>query len=484
MQLKYNNIENTAAHGLVTFSDVPNIISVTDSRAGTKANITLSFNNTSWASVTSADSQWYITIFGETITNVTNVGNAVNKNFYISSSMTDTAYSICQAFRNCPTVGAAFKIYVDRTGINQNVVTFEAREIGKMWENIGDILGFTPGMSTYMSYRATNGTATSTLVNSKINVDIYSDGYITTLEKNYYGGECAFNITPVLSTISKYNKTVPYDVYITSISDGGVVSSIGSVTGNNASIGYVVNQGDNFLTIGNSLVIAHNVARGKLRSVYNSSILYVYEDTIPLSFYTKSSGDMTVTISYKNSAYQEISSGTYTQGVSGDNLLYTITVPLVVPSECFYVDLTISGRTLRYDVIKPLNASYGCQRVYWINSYGGTSFFDFAGQKTIENTSETLTYNKNHLDYYTSTINEKEKVYNVDTKTVYTVKTHLIAEDGKWQLYDLLQSPYAWTNINGEDYLVIIESVSEVEQNNQQIYEITVKIRISQPTSL
>lgn len=88
------------------------------------------------------------------------------------------------------------------------------------------------------------------------------------------------------------------------------------------------------------------------------------------------------------------------------------------------------------------------------------------------------------ISIITPLINEKELVYNVDTRSTYTVKSHLIAEDGKWMLYDLLQSPYAWTNINGQDYVVIIDSVTEAEQNNQQIYEMTVKFRISQPTSL
>jgi hypothetical protein len=227
------------------------------------------------------------------------------------------------------------------------------------------------------------------------------------------------------------------------------------------------------------------VARGKLRDAYNSSLLYVYGDTVPLSFYTTSTAaSVTVTESYKDSAFNQITSTTETLTVVGDGLLHTVTANLSIPTDCFYVDVTIGGNKLRYNVIRPMKTSYGCQRVYFINSYGGTSFFDFVGQKTIENTSETVTYNKNHLDYYSTSINEKEKVYDVNTKSVYTVKSHLIAEDGKWQLYDLLQSPYAWTNINGQDYVVIIDSVTEAEQNNQQIYEMTVKFRISQPTSL
>ena len=470
MNIKYNNIDKEQAHNLVTFSDVPAILEVSDTTGGTNAVLQLTVG-TGWSA--SSNNQWWLTFQGNTISNVTDPKNAVNKNFYISDRHS-TAVSIANALRNCPTVVASFLVYVD----DYDVIC-KAREIGAI------DLSTTMPSGMPVTTATTAGTATSTLVNSKITVDVYSnDEYVTSLEKNYQSEKCRFDMTPVLATLAEYDLTVPYSLDISSMNASGIVSTLGSVTGNSVSVGYMVNQGDKFLTINNNIYIAQNVARGKLRSVYNSSILYVYEDTIPLSFYTTSSGDVTVSISYKNSAYQQISTGSYSSLIPADNLLHTITVPLVVPNECFYVDLTIGGKTLRYDVIRPMKTSYGCQRVYWINSYGGTSFFDFVGQKTIENTSETVTYNKNNLDYYTAGINEKELVYNVDTKSTYTVKSHLIAEDGKWQLYDLLQSPRAWTNINGQDYVVIIESVSAAEQNNQQIYEMTVKFNISQPTSL
>ena len=470
MNIKYNNIDKEQAHNLVTFSDVPAILEVSDTTGGTNAMLQLTVN-TGWTAT--SNNQWWLTFQGNTISNVTDPKNAVNKNFYISDRHS-TAVSIANALRNCPTVVASFLVYVD----DYDVIC-KAREIGAI------DLSTTMPSGMPVTTATTAGTATSTLVNSKITVDVYSNNeYVTSLEKNYQSEKCRFDMTPVLATLAEYDLTVPYSLDISSMNASGIVSTLGSVTGNSVSVGYMVNQGDKFLTINNNIYIAQNVARGKLRSIYNSSILYVYEDTIPLSFYTTSSGDVTVSISYKNSAYQQISTGSYASLIPAGNLLHTITVPLAIPNECFYVDLTIGGKTLRYDVIRPMKTSYGCQRVYWINSYGGTSFFDFVGQKTIENTSETVTYNKNNLDYYTAGINEKELVYNVDTKSTYTVKSHLIAEDGKWQLYDLLQSPRAWTNINGQDYVVIIESVSAAEQNNQQIYECSVKFRISQPTSL
>ena len=473
MNIKYNNIDKEQAHNLVTFSDVPAILEVSDTTGGTKALLQITVG-TGWSA--SSNNQWWLTFQGNTISNVTDPKNAVNKNFYIASDAHSTAVSICNALRSCPTVAASFVVYVDG-----NKVICYAREIGY----IDMTVTMTEGLS-YLTLTTVAGTADSSLVNNKISVDVYSYyDYVTTLEKNYHVGNCRFDMTPVLATMSKYGETIPYSFEISALNESGTSTSLGSVTGNSVSVGYMVNQGDKFLTVNDNIFIAQNVTRGKLRDAYNSSLLYVYDDTIPISFYTTSTGNITVTTTYRNSAYGAITSSTETKAIVGDSLLHTITIDLDIPNDCFYVDIQLNNlQKLRYDVIRPMKTSYGCQRVYWINSYGGTSFFDFVGQKTIENTSETVTYNKNNLDYYTAEINEKELVYNVDTKSTYTVKSHLIAEDGKWQLYDLLQSPRAWTNINGQDYVVIIESVSAAEQNNQQIYEMTVKFNISQPTSL
>lgn len=471
MNIKYNNIDKEQAHELVTFSDVPAILEVSDTTGGTNAVLQLTVG-TGWSA--SSNNQWWLTFQGNTISNVTDPKNAVNKNFYISDRHS-TAVSIANALRNCPTVVASFLVYVD----DYDVIC-KAREIGAI------DLSTTMPSGMPVTTATTAGTATSTLVNSKITVDVYSnDEYVTSLEKNYQSEKCRFDMTPVLATMSKYGETIPYSFEISALNESGTSTSLGSVTGNSVSVGYMVNQGDKFLTVNDNIFIAQNVTRGKLRDAYNSSLLYVYDDTIPISFYTTSTGNITVTTTYRNSAYGAITSSTETKTIVGDSLLHTITIDLDIPNDCFYVDIQLNNlQKLRYDVIRPMKTSYGCQRVYWINSYGGTSFFDFVGQKTIENTSETVTYNKNNLDYYTAEINEKELVYNVDTKSTYTVKSHLIAEDGKWQLYDLLQSPRAWTNINGQDYVVIIESISAAEQNNQQIYECSVKFRISQPTSL
>ena len=475
MNIKYNNIDKEQAHNLVTFSDVPNILEITDTTAGTKAVLQLTVES-GWSAT--GNNEYWITFMDNTISNVTDFQNANNKNFFISSDRHSTGVSIANALRNCPSVTASFLIYCD--GYN---VTLKAREIGAI-----DLSVTMSENLSYLTTATTAGTSVSLLTNNKIYIDVKTDGeYVTSLEKYYHGGKCSFDMTPVLATMTEYNKTIPYSLKVSRIQPNGEVITMGNITGNSASVGYMVNQGDKFLTISDNIFIGQNTARGKLRDVYNSSLLYVSADAedIPISFYTTSDNDVTATTFYRDSAYNTITSTTQSIALTGDILLHTATIDLDIPANCFYVDVQLNNlQKLRYDVIRPMKTSYGCQRIYWINSYGGTSFIDLVGQKAIENTSETMTYNKNVLEYYTSEFNEKEIVYDVITKTNYTLKSHLIAEDGQWQFYDLLQSPRAWTNINGEDYLIIVDSVSSAEQNNNGVYEMTVKFHISQPTSL
>ena len=474
MNITYNNLSATSAHNLVTFSDIPNILEINDSTGGTKATLEMTVG-TGWTAT--ANNECWLTFQGNTISNVIDPQNAVNKNFYVASDTHSTAVSIANALRNCPTVTASFLVYT-----NNDKVICKAREIGD--------IDLTTTMSENMNVTiaTTAGTADSTLINSKITVDVTSNNeYVTTLEKYYHGDNCRFDMTPVLATMADYNKTVPYSLSISSMNASGTVSTLGAITGNTVSVGYMVNQGLKYIEANNYIKLAQNVSRGKLRDAYNNSILYVSADatTIPVSYYTQLTSTLIVGISYKDSAYNEITSTSQTQSISNDGWLHSVTVNVNIPADCFYVDLYLNNiNKLRFNVIRPMKTSVDCQRIYWINSYGGTSFVDMVGQKTIENTSETVTYNKNHLDYYTADINEKEIVYDVDTKTTYTIKSHLMELDGTWQYFDLLQSPRAWTTINGETYLIIVESVSKQEQDNNDVYEMTVKFRISQPTTL
>ena len=131
-----------------------------------------------------------------------------------------------------------------------------------------------------------------------------------------------------------------------------------------------------------------------------------------------------------DSSFNVITSTTTSITTHGDsNLLNDAEFQLNVNDlrRAFYVDLTFSdtGNKVRYNVIKPLKMTEYCQRIYFRNSYGGISFFDFTGQKSETRDLDLMTYEKNIFDYYNDPMNELEKIYDNTVKYSVTLKSHL-----------------------------------------------------------
>lgn len=476
MTITLNNLESP--QDLLTFTDIPNILKISDTSYGTKATMMFDFDS-SWQSVTEYDGQWYITFMNETISNVINPSDAVNKNFYISNSSTSTAASICRALRNCPIIAANFNIINDTSS-----VYITAKAIGQIWSNMQDYLEYNiPYDILYVE--ATDGSADSSLYNAKVDVDIFSNGeYITSLEKNYYGSEVAFDLSPVLTTIAKYGDAVPYEMKISSIVDGEY-TLLANVPTNYITVGYMVNQGAKYLNM-YGITIAQNYSRGTERgNVDNNTVLYLYDPYIDMSLYAHSVLGTNVSIRYLDSAFNEL----YTYNTQwrfgyGHKLFeYHITLDSTYFNSAFYIDLSIGNETIRYNVIKPLKASEKCHRIYWRNSYGGVSFFDFVGEKTETRDLDVTTYQKNIFGYYDETVNELDKIYDNSIKYNVTLKSHLIEEDGIYVFNDLLQSKNIWTEVNGETYSIIIDSLNVDKVDNNNTYQSTVKFHFSQQTT-
>jgi hypothetical protein len=477
MNITYNNIEG--AGNLITFNDIPNILKVSDESGGTYATISFFFNIPLQSYLLLEDGLWYITIMGETITNVTDPSRAINKNFYIAPTNESTNASIVRALRNCPTIAANFN--VDFSG---STVTLTAKAAGSLVNESS----FTTNISSVVCIvTITDGTSFSDLYGSQISVDVLSDGeYVTTLQKNFYNGEAAFNVTPVLNTFTEIGKAKPYTLSISSIKDG-IYSKIGTIVTNYAAQGYMVNQGQKYLD-NTYWQYAMNFSRGQSRSpIMNNTILYVYQPTIPISFYRGNEGGGNITITYRDSAYNSV----YVQELTWENTYSSIKLidkelQLIenIMRTCFYIDVAFGDDTIRFNVIKPVQMTEYCQRILWRNSYGGISFVDLTGQKSETRELNLQTYQKNIFDYYTDPVNELEKVYDNDIEYQVTLKSHLFEEDGKWVYNDLIQSPQVWTEINGQNYAIILESVSVEETDNNNIYQATVKYRYSQEPSL
>lgn len=475
--ITYNNLQS--ARNLITFTDIPNILKVEDSASGTNALISLEFIG-NLKSVTNNDGQWYITIMGETITNVINYNNAVNKNFYVSTSSISTAASVARALRNCPTIAANF--VVENV---EDVVDIRARSVGSMLASIGSFVS-TNIANSYLAYSAVDGSANSGLVGALVNVDVYVEAdYVTTLTKSFYNGECAFNMSPLLTTFAKEGRAIPYTFEV-SYTKNGEYTYLGGLQQNFISVGYMVNQGEKYL-VNSGINVAQNYSRGKTRGTANNTLLYVYGNTIPVSFYNGRTAETLIRTIYRDSALGEITGFTTTWvNTDNDRQLWDITVQLSQEylDRAFYVDIVVGNSVIRYNVIKPVKATEYYQRIYWRNSYGGISFFDFTGAKSEARDVEVSTYQKNIFDYYNSDKNELDVIYDNDVKYTVTLKSHLFENDGKYVFNDMMQSPFLWVERNGEKYSIIIESVSVEETDRNNIFEATVKYRYSQKPSL
>ena len=188
---------------MVTFTEVPNIIKLQENVSGTKALFQFFIGSNIKQSVT-GDGQYHITLFGETITNVMLPSDANNKRFYISNDANSTAMSIAKAFRDCASINADYNVYVNTSS---NAVVLHARTIGKKLTTSNYLDMNIPNVGTSFSNDGTpdpTSPSLTSLFQSKIDVDVYSgssvngDNYVTTLEKNWYNNECAFDVSPVL----------------------------------------------------------------------------------------------------------------------------------------------------------------------------------------------------------------------------------------------------------------------------------------------
>ena len=74
--------------------------------------------------------------------------------------------------------------------------------------------------------------------------------------------------------------------------------------------------------------------------------------------------------------------------------------------------------------------------------------------------------------------------YENEVKYAVTLKSHIIEQDGVYVFNDMIQSPEVWTEINGEEYGIILDSVSVEEDNRNNLFTATIKYKYSQQPSL
>ena len=468
MNITYNNLSSPS--NILTFTEVPNILKISENVTGTKCTIQFSMSNGLRQTVT-GDSQYYITLFGETISNVMAPESANNKRFYISDDAESTAMSIARAFRNCGSLNADFYIFG-----NGSTVEIIAKTIGKKITTANYLQRNIPGDKMGVSVQ--DGSSTSILFNSKIQVDVYNsnaanvNNFITTLEKNWYGDECAFDMSPVLSTFSEYGQTQPYTFVLNVFRDNGEWQNQGTVSGN-TTIGYHANQSDKY-----KYAQGVQMLLNKNRGTNGTMILYTYNNVIPYSVLCGSdTSGWNVKVSVKDSAFNEVYANTSTSSRTTSNMIVdtNATIPQTAIKNGYYVDITVGTQTTRFNIIKPLKATEYYQRILWRNEYGGISFFDFTGSRSESDSVDIETYEKNIFDYHDNSEFERKMIYKNDYKKSVSLTSHLLEEDGKWIFNSLMRSKKVWTTINGKIYYIIPKSIDvQEDQTYNNIY--TVKL--------
>lgn len=464
MTITYNNKIDYASTNYLTLTEIPNILKIEENIQGTRSRFDIELIGNLQATV-SGDGQYYITLLDETITSVMSPTNANNKRFYVSADVESTAYSMTQAFRNCSSLSSQFNIIHDGSSIH-----LISKTLGSLFNQNNYFNTNIP--SQYITTSVQNGSVNSDLYNGKITVDVYKSStagtdYVTTLEKNFYGNECAFDVSPVLATFSEYGKTVPY-IFNINMTNGigryqGDWQHLGYASGY-TTIGYHANQSDKMLTMEGVQMLMHNWRNGM------DITRYVYGDTIPYSVLIGTNvGGWSYSVSYKDSAYNELyNTGTQTDHRYENSYLLdrVITIPSMVKSTAYYVDISLGTDTYRFNVIKPLKATEYYQRVEWRNEYGGISFFDFTGAKTETDSVNIDTYEKNVFDYHENNSEfERKKIYKNNYEKTVKLTSHLMEEGGKWIFNSLMRSKKVWTYVNGFKYYIIPKSVEVSEDN-------------------
>lgn len=461
-------------NGLVTLSENPNIVKIEDEAEGTYARITMLFINNLVSTVT-GDGQYYITLFGETITSTNNPQNNNNKRFYISPDTASTAMNVARALRCLQNLSVQFKIIH-----NQNYATtvlLSARTIGSKWSDFANEVTTNIGMA-YLQISNIAGTATNELYNAKINLDIFDGSenvanYLTTLEKNFYNSECAFDISPVLATFSEYGMSKPFHINLSAIGSEGNYIDLGEVSGNSV-IGYSANYSERYLVddSDNGVTFLINDTNCEL---YTYSNYMEYSLLVPSGTY-----NWQTTVSIKNSAgvtiYSAETTNTFTH--ADGSLLFdkSLSLPQADFSSGFTIDITEDNDTKTFKIIKPLNAAENNNRVYFRNCYGGISFFDFTAEETESNSMEIETYEKNTLDFYDVLgMYEVKKVYRNDVTKTITVKSHLISKEGVRYMNDLMKSKLVWVKLSDSHFAYIVPKSIEIQEEQQYDGIFTVK---------
>lgn len=499
MEITYNGM--TDPKNTVSFTKIPNILKIKENNNGTPASATITISD---LTKVTTSKEYTLIINGVKLISTLSLINAAGNKFYLSNSNSDkviVAYKLVETLRSLNTLPLNYNITLATAsdGTLSPVITIIAKQNGMQF-NL-DIEGtlITNNIAT-VSFTA--GTSSSNLLKgltNKVLVEVYQvdnptsqdkignttyqmGNYLTTLTKEAWGEEVSFDLSPLLSSITDYGTLSEINLYIY-IMNNDTLALAGIMKDIYFTTGYMVNQGVNYLPVP-SIQLAQNVSRGSTKSQLNNTILYVYQPSIQFTLYvpfpSNTAQVVNFQVNYINSANVAIKSMFASAYLTNSMTSPVISLNQTLLNQSFYINIVIPDvGTLRYNVIKPLKATDEIQRIYWTNSYGGISFFDFTGARTETRKTKVDYYQQNLFDYYDKGTAQLNKVYNKDVTITVSLSTHSIEKDGTWQFFDLQNSSNAWTYVNGKKYFITITDLKITESQVNDIYTATVEYEYS-----
>ena len=499
MNITYNGM--TDAKNTVSFTRLPNILKIKENNNGTPASATITISDLSRVTSTK---EYTLIINGVKLISTLSLVNAAGNKFYLSNSDSDktiVAYKLVETLRGLNTLPLNYDITLAKAsdGTLSPVITIIAKNNGRQFDlNIeGTLID-----NNIATVSFTSGTSSSNLLKgimNKVLVEVYQVNnpstqdkigsttyqmgtYLTTLTKEAFGEEVSFDLSPLFSAITDYNTLSEVNLYIYIMNDN-ILTLAGIMKDIYFTTGYMVNQGLNYINVP-STQLAQNVYRGTNKPQLNNTVLYVYQPSVQFTLYvpfpSNTAQFVNCNINYINSANVVIKSIIARLYLTSSMTSPVISFNQTLFNQSFYIDVVIPDvGTLRYNVIKPLKATDEIQRVYWTNSYGGVSFFDFTGTRTETRKTKVDYYQQNLFDYYDKDTAQLNKVYNKDVSITVSLSTHSIEKDGTWQFFDLQNSSNAWTYVNGKKYFITITDLKITESQVNDIYTATVEYEYS-----
>lgn len=490
-----SDIENVTC-----FSFVPTILELKSTAGGSPTTYQCYFTDFSGLDYTKT---YTFRVNGTALTSVRDIKDAKGYHFYWDNTSTGSTRkmmidTLVNAIRRIPEVMAGYSVYMphDGNGGKSEGLIITAEKNG----------GSTPltietDIPNITNATLVSGNATTDFKKGNIKIDVYKANsptkqgtapltatYKTTLSKHTNNdASVKFDLGGILSSLTEDGEVSQFAMDIYNVDDVNGMTPITRINSLYNVNGYLINQGREYISPLTQPLVAMNAYRGANRNFLNNTILYIYDDSIPLSLYTsQSTSKVIASVRYIDSAGASLYIDTldFNTPKPLTHIRVQLNQTYKVQAKYIDVDLGSSIGTLRFNVIKPMKQNAENQRIEWYNSYGGISFFDFTADRTEERKVKNVSYQDSILNYYDNDINERDYIYDKQNEITVKLTSHNIHKDAQWHLFDLQQSRNAWTWVNGQKYRILVDDLTINTTSVEDIYTATIEYKYSLGVSL